>query len=426
LRPSWTLAGGAAWVLVATALQLARQRGVPAYDSIWAEDGYLYLTDALASGPLAPLLTPYSDYVQLVPRVIGGTISLLPLQAAAVAFSVIPALIVSLLSLYIFYASAAVLTSLWGRLVLAGLMVVLPEAGSEVMNNTVNLQWYLLFACIWPLLSPPRSRAGSIIGSVIVAATTLTIPLSAAYAPVGVSNLLRANSWRERYVPITFLAGAIVQLAAVAVAGIADPLPRDALMLAGLYGLRVAASLLVGEGWLLPLWEAFGWGLPVLSLVFVGSLFAAHLLLRRDRAVLVVVLASYSILLFVAPVWLRGTSLLAPGAGELLLLGSKWVVAPILLLATASIVSLDVLLRGQRRSVVGVVAGGASALLLAVGIANYAVQNPRSDGPRWSLGLSDGRKTCDRTGRSAVRVPVSPASSDIWVARIPCDRLVTR
>jgi hypothetical protein len=263
LRPSWALAAGAAWVLVATALQLARQRGVPAFDSIWAEDGYLYLTDALASGPLAPLLTPYADYLQLVPRMIGGAISLLPLQAAAVAFSITPALVVSLLSLYIFHASAAVLTSLWGRVVLAGLMVVLPEAGSEVMNSAVNLQWYLLFACIWPLLTPPRSRAGSIMGSVIVGATTLTIPLSAAYAPIAVANLVRANGWRERYVPITFLVGAIVQLAVVVVAGIGDPLPRDVLILPGLYGLRVAASLLVGERWLVPLWEAFGWGLAV-------------------------------------------------------------------------------------------------------------------------------------------------------------------
>jgi len=72
-------------VLAAAGLSLLRQPGVPAVDSIWAEDGQVFYNQAVQWSFLHSLFTPYNGYFQLVPRVMIESVTLLPVNAAAAA-----------------------------------------------------------------------------------------------------------------------------------------------------------------------------------------------------------------------------------------------------------------------------------------------------------------------------------------------------
>ena len=72
-------------VCVGTVVLLLRLAGVPAWDSVYAEDQGVYLFDALAHP--WHLLVPYGGYEEFVPRLIGQLVSYLPLADVAVPFA---------------------------------------------------------------------------------------------------------------------------------------------------------------------------------------------------------------------------------------------------------------------------------------------------------------------------------------------------
>src|ERR671918_639781 len=89
---------GSVWVGLATALLLVRQAGAPAVDTMWAEDGEVFLSGALRRGVLVPLVSPYAGYLNAVPRLAAGLVSIAPLGLAAVLFATGSAAVVGCLS----------------------------------------------------------------------------------------------------------------------------------------------------------------------------------------------------------------------------------------------------------------------------------------------------------------------------------------
>ena len=72
-------------VCVGTVVLLLRTAGVPAWDSLYAEDQGVYLFDALAHP--WHLIVPYGGYEEFMPRLVGQLISYLPLVDVAVPFA---------------------------------------------------------------------------------------------------------------------------------------------------------------------------------------------------------------------------------------------------------------------------------------------------------------------------------------------------
>jgi hypothetical protein len=79
---------------IAVALLLARQVAIAAWDTIWAEDGAIFLSDALTA-PGGSLFEVYGGYVHPVPRIVAAVASWLPLEHAALVFALAWALVVS-------------------------------------------------------------------------------------------------------------------------------------------------------------------------------------------------------------------------------------------------------------------------------------------------------------------------------------------
>src|SRR5260370_16585390 len=89
-------------VCVGTVVLLLRLAGVPAWDSVYAEDRGVYLVDALAHP--WHLFVPYGGYEEFVPRLVGQLVSYLPLTDVAVPFALAGAGIAALCALFIYHA----------------------------------------------------------------------------------------------------------------------------------------------------------------------------------------------------------------------------------------------------------------------------------------------------------------------------------
>src|SRR5689334_1103410 len=74
-RPSWRhVVLGALLVLVVTAIQLLRMPGDTSVNTLWAEDGTVFLHEAKQLGRLGAVFHTYNGYVHLVPRLIAALV----------------------------------------------------------------------------------------------------------------------------------------------------------------------------------------------------------------------------------------------------------------------------------------------------------------------------------------------------------------
>jgi hypothetical protein len=209
-RRAFSVALQAAAVCTGAAVLLARIPGIPAWDSIYAEDYGIYLVQSLAHP--WHLFVPYNGYLQLVPRLIGQFVSLLPLTAAAAAFAVTGALIAAGCALFAYHASAGHIRSRVLRAVLGTALVLLPVAPLEVAANGVNSPWYIMAALFWAVLWRPRTRAGMAAAAAVAFAATSSLPLAIVYAPLLAIRVAGLPRLREHAVTAGWLAGWIPQV----------------------------------------------------------------------------------------------------------------------------------------------------------------------------------------------------------------------
>src|SRR3984885_2226337 len=205
-----SLAVELAALLAGMLLLLVRISGRPVWDGIYAEDIGVFLPEALAHP--WHLLQAYGGYLQLVPRLIGQIISLLPIRYAARGFAVSGALIASGCGLFVYHASAALISSRWLRVLLGLSVVLLPVAQLEIADNGVNTPFYLLVALFWAGLWRPRSWAGASVAAVVAFATVASSPLALLFAPLLAARaIVVPHRIRENAVTVGWAIGCLLQ-----------------------------------------------------------------------------------------------------------------------------------------------------------------------------------------------------------------------
>jgi hypothetical protein len=425
------------WVGLATYLQLSRLQGAPAADTIWAEDGHIFLSDALDRNSVGLLWTAAGHYMHLVPRLLAALAAALPLRSAASVFAVGSALIVSLVSLYVFFASRAIISSTWGRAVLAGLVALLPAAGFESIANAANLHYFLMFGAFWALLDRPNSGWRAAAGVAVVLGATMSDPHSAILLPLAVWSFLRAKEPGHRVVPAAFGVGLLIQAVVVfqaVVLGLdayAAQYPfrwtgSDIFLLPPLYGLRVFGPLLVGERLLDDAWRALGWAFAAIGLL-VGLGLVVYEVLRRGvrGSTSVLLLAAHSAVFFAVPILTRGTEHIAPvGSDVNLVNGNRYLVIPMLFLVALVLVVLDKPDRWLPIRAWSLIRMGASLILGAVVLANFSITSLRSAGPRWSSEVAVAEGVCATDRSAQTLIPITPiVPGYVWNVRAPCDEV---
>ena len=177
---------------------LLRIAGPSPLTTIWAEDRTVFLVQALATP--GHLFASYAGYLQLLPRLIAQSVSFLPLPEAAAAFALAGAVIASAVALFVFYASAGHIHSVWLRGLLAAAVLLLPVAPLEIADSGVNTPWYLLFALFWACLWRPRGRGGMALAGLIGFLAGASTPLALALAPLLILRMAALRRVREHAV----------------------------------------------------------------------------------------------------------------------------------------------------------------------------------------------------------------------------------
>jgi hypothetical protein len=420
-RAAPTLYRGAALLLAiagATALHLLRQRGDGAWESLWAEDGSVFVTDAHRDFT-GTLFAQNGGYAHLVPRLIAGVSALFPVDRAAAAVAVGGSVVIALLAAFVFAASAEVLRSWAARLGLAAAVLLLPIPGDELYANTLTLHFYLLFACFWALVWQAETRGALAVRCAVVLAATLGDPLAVLLLPLAVVAPAMRRRRSSLAVSGVFLAGLATQL--LIMTGGEMPERNWSFRLGDLpqiFALRVTGGLLVGDHFLGDLWLDYGHTFSYMALAVVAVILAV-LLLRADRptAAFALLAISYAGLFFCVQLVGRGTSGIAQHAGSFHLHHARYVLLPFLFLVTALLALID---RAPSRVWLR---GAAAVWLVALIAVNYRIgPNDRSTGPRWQPEVSAARAACKRPHQVA-RILVAPAPPEVWFARIRCDRL---
>jgi hypothetical protein len=209
-RASIALAAGA--VIAAASLSLLRQPGLPAVNTIWAEDGTIFLSQALTHSFLGALTTSYNGYYMLLQRVLVEPVSWFPPGYAAAMLAVEAAVINALFALVVYVASAAALRSRLLRAAVAMVAVLPPVGMSEILNNVSNVHWSGLYALFWVALWVPAHRAGRAVASAVAFLVAFTNILGLVLLPLMV---IRVAVRRDRHSAV---------LAAIVAAGLASDL----------------------------------------------------------------------------------------------------------------------------------------------------------------------------------------------------------
>ncbi|MET7424111.1 hypothetical protein [Dactylosporangium sp. NPDC005555] len=383
-----------------TVASILRQPGPGALDTIWAEDGEIFLTQAVRDGAGA-FTTSYAGYYHLVARLVAGVAALVPPAQAAAALAIGAALVTTVFAIAAYGLSGEYIGSVVGRLVVSVPVAVLPMAQGDVLNSPANLHWTGLYVLFWFLLCRPASTAGKVLacaGIVLVVGSDI---LTGVYLPL-VAFVLWFH--RDRYAVVK--AVAFVVPLAVQVLGLLtgaserEGLAPDPVRAVTGFVLRAVPTALFGERWV-------GQTVSTRSLLFAALawlLLGAVLVLGlrkvvRPRWTLVIAAGVHSALVYVAPVALSGIAT------------PRYNVAPALLVLVTLVALLN--------DVIGVRV--LAALLLVVCAVNFRVDNARADGPDWHTGLRGAEAACAADPAGTVSVEVTPLAAPGWHVALPCD-----
>lgn len=409
-------------ILVGAVLVLLRQRGPGALDTLWAEDGEIFLQQAIEDPSPWGWLRAYAGYLHLAPRVVASLAAILPLEWAPVVFSGSAALAAAGVAAVSFRAAEAHVPPWRARAVLALALLALPVAGLEAANAAANIHWWLLAGLGWVALWRPRGRAGLAVAASYLFVAAASDPFAVVAAPVLAWRLLPGGGDRDDRLLASALAAGLLLQAGVVLANAGsrplDPFSATPALLAQWYGFQVLEGAALGVVLRDSIHETFGVAAgAVLALALLGVALAPALRAALRRPSLVPVsLAGLHLGLFFLPVVLSGVST------------SRYAVAPIVQLYALAAWGLCRDETGWRRFATPLAVG----VFVVVAALDFAPWNARADGPRWSEELATARERCVLASPASIEVllPPRPELSEQaggdghrWSLRIACAAL---
>lgn len=421
----WTSVGYLAAFGLLSAVSLLRQPGVGAWNTVWAEDGSIFYQGTFHHSTLGSLTTNFSGYDELLPRLLENVVRFLPLRDLAPFAAIVGAMCLSISALVVFHAARGHLRTLYGRVLLVAAMVLLPIAGTELLNNLVNVPWWLFFASFWALIWRPQTSAGRIVAGLVCFLAVSSEPIVALLLPLALLRLVSLRSMDENAPTAGFFAGLLFQVVTMTFGGTQPSLHAQAYAPA-LHGLPQDFLLRVGLGWLTGsrlttrfILDGPGLGMAISAMVLLALILLAISARDRRATGFSIMAMALAIVTFVVPVWLRGAAPPAMTMGADVF--ARWAAVPILLLISALLVAMEGRLRREAtgRTLLSV---SLAVILLPAWLVDFRDANGRTHGPAWSAQVAAAKSRCERhvPRGGLVTLHISPTG---WDVTVPCDKL---
>ena len=408
--------------LIAIAAGVIAWSRIPAgaRDTLWAEDGRLFLhAAAISSGQGGSLLEPYAGYLHLVPRLEAlATVDLVPVQWWALSMTALSCAIAGLVAAVAFVCSRDVVPWLPARILLALLTVATPLASREVLGNAANVHSLLFWGLFWVLLYRPRTEVATGALAVFALAASLSDVQSVLLLPLLPWSRRDRRTWP---VKAAVVIGATSQVVTAIVA------PR------GSSGRSTVGPPSIVDGWLINAVATSWVPIPRMGAVLAASGgLVAVLVLIPTAAVLVTVcwgttreralawmLAAGSALVWTAGVVANPAPWYAYATMDAAQLQHVWLsrygVVPAMMLLALVCVAAGVL-RRQRR--VPRAAPVALVVVLSVALVPQLSEalSRRDAGPEWQPQISASAERCERPGLRATAL----RETLTWRVVVPC------
>ena len=218
--PAWLIvAGYVAALAVLSGAALLRQPGVPATTTVWAEDGLIYYAQAMRLSFWRTLAITHNGYAQLFPRLAVQVARLFPVADASTVFALMGALSVAGVACFVFHVAKGHIVLLPVRGLLAAAVVLLPVANTEMLDNLVNVPWWLFFAAFWALLWRPRSLSGRVGAALVCFLAAASQPLAGLFLPLAAARAVSLREPQEQAGGMGLLLGLAYQAAVVLAVG---------------------------------------------------------------------------------------------------------------------------------------------------------------------------------------------------------------
>ncbi|MBK4346433.1 hypothetical protein [Lacisediminihabitans changchengi] len=411
----------AAIAILATAAAWLRLPPI-AQRTVWAEDGTIFVNDAISGRPLEHLFAGYMGYLQFVPRLLAdAAVSFARIQDVALFINLSACAVAGLCAALVFWCAQDVVPARALRFVLAAITIGAPLLPIEVLGNAANVHWIFIWTMLWVLLYLPRTRVGAWLLGLVALICALSDIQLLFLVPLFFVRRRSALVWPPR---IGLVVGLIAQIATsllspreahsgglggairayIGQTALASYLPDPKLLDAALGNLRV-------------LWLALAIAPFVVAFVYV---------LKRGsglQRITVLYLVPGSAVLWTADSYLNGYggAALTPHAFSFV----RYAVVPSMMLLASVIVAAQILLTRSSRPcrVVGAVAAVAVVALLAIHFVPYDTN--RSNGPTWDTAIERAQMACNSEPGSAEEpITTAPKYGTVrWVVSVPCSRI---
>jgi hypothetical protein len=418
----WTGVAVTGLLALAVLLQLARIGFSASLNSLWAEDGQVFLQGALTNS-VKVVGSEYAGYLVVFERLVAELASALPLRDAPVVFSGMAALFAGFSGLAVWHGSAGHITNPYLRATLAIVTVLVPVGGLETIDAASYASWYMLFASFWLLVWRPRTDLGAVLAALFIALTALSNPEIWFLLPLAVLRTVVVRDRRDAIPVAGFWIASALQAVAVlrsSYEGVEALWTHDIWTVVmqrvvdgSVLGLRIGGVA----------WEHLGWVLLWFLLValLVGLAIGLCRGGWRPRALAVVALPT-GLIMFVFSIYQRAvaTPMVWPRTQWFADAG-RYSVFPVLLIISVSFAILSDLEGDGRRRFCSRASAAAIVIVLVSTAGSFWARELQARGiPPWKAGVDHAAAVCTAQKGSAAAIPTSPPGFSLY---LPCSTI---
>jgi len=400
------------------------------WNLLWAEDGAVFISQALREGPNA-IFTAYAGYLHVVPRLAAEAALLFPLPIVPAVTTVSAALIVSILACACFVFLETRLRSVPLRFAAWLVCLALPTMGGDVANNLANLHWFLLIAAFCAVMCQATSRAVAAAQAFVVFGAATSDALALLLIPFFIVRWWIGPSRRDRAVVIAYGVGALLQIVAVVNGflgtGPARQVASEYPSLAQVVDLYAYRVVLVGGLGITGADNAialFGTVVPGVAISLATLLLVLGARFDNQRRLAIIVFAGSSVIFAALTYSLQWYAIALTPVSDVLV-GLRYAVVPTSLLLIALLLAADACLTRVRRSRAALALGSVILLVVIVPVMVDYRETIGRGSPSWRDALAYGESQCvsekaDDNGNVVIPTPPLPFGGMLF----PCSVLV--